>query len=141
MAKQFEEIDNKTTFGLHFMLDAYESNREKLDDMKRVFTFLNTLPDIIGMHKLSTPIVINADETEAGKDPGGITGFVLIAESHISIHTFPKRGFFTMDLYSCNNFEEEVQKVMDYTQEMFGFGKHQLQVVKRGTEYPTKNTQ
>lgn len=135
----FPISDAHTTFGLHLLLDAYESDPIRLDDMKRIFTFLNTLPDVIGMHKLSSPFVINADETATGKDPGGITGFVLIAESHISIHTFPKRRFFTLDLYSCNNFEEQIPAVLSYIQETFSYGKHELQVVKRGTSYPVEN--
>lgn len=137
--QHFPVIDNKTTFGMHLMLDAYEADQTKLEDMKAIFKFLHDLPDMIGMNRLGLPTVINADETENGFDPGGITGFTLIAESHISIHTFPKRGFFTMDLYSCSNFENDVEKILSYTKEMFGFGKHELQIVKRGTKYPMVN--
>ncbi len=128
--------NNKTTFGLHLMLDAYESDPERLNDMKLVFKFLNDLPGIIGMHKLSAPIVINADETASGKDPGGITGFVLIAESHIAIHTFAKKAFFTMDLYSCNDFEDKIEVLLKFVKDTFGYGKHELNIVKRGLEYP-----
>ncbi|MCS7092405.1 MAG: S-adenosylmethionine decarboxylase, partial [Patescibacteria group bacterium] len=77
-------------FGMHLMLDAYGSNPEPLNDMRTVFRFLDELPAKIGMHKLAAPFVVDAKETATGKDPGGVTGFVLIAESHISIHTFPK---------------------------------------------------
>lgn len=137
--QKFPVADNKTTFGMHLMLDAYEADPEKLGDMKLIFKYLHDLPDMIGMKRLGLPTVINADETETGFDPGGITGFTLIAESHISIHTFPKRGFFTMDLYSCSNFEQEVETLMNYTKEMFGYGEHELQVVHRGTKYSTIN--
>ncbi len=37
------------------------------------------------------------------KDPGGISGFVMIAESHFSLHTFPARRFVTLDIYTCQN--------------------------------------
>jgi len=37
------------------------------------------------------------------KDPGGWSGFVIIAESHISIHTFPARRFVSIDVYTCKN--------------------------------------
>lgn len=137
--QKFPVTDNKTTFGMHLMLDAYEADQEKLGDMKRIFKYLHDLPDMIGMRRLGLPTVVNADETESGFDPGGITGFTLIAESHISIHTFPKRGFFTMDLYSCSNFEDEVDTILSYTKEMFGFEQHELQVVLRGKEYPVTN--
>jgi len=32
---------------------------------------------------------------------GGVSGFVLLAESHISIHTWPEHGYAAMDIYTC----------------------------------------
>jgi len=126
-------------FGMHLMLDAYGANPAPLDDMRTVYRFLDSLPGKIGMHKLMNPIVVDALPTDTGKDPGGVTGFVLIAESHISIHTFPRRKFFTLDLYSCNNFDKEVDTVLSFIQEVFGFTKKELRVVKRGLKYPMMN--
>jgi len=123
-------------FGLHLMVDAYDANPEKLADMKLVFSFLNNLPEKIEMKKLTAPQVIDADATATGKDPGGISGVVIIAESHISIHTFPNKGFLTMDLYSCNNFEEFVPTVVEYIKETFEFEYKELQLVTRGGYYP-----
>lgn len=38
----------------------------------------------------------------------GYSSFVMIAESHISLHTFPELGYFSFDCYSCKNFDEIV---------------------------------
>lgn len=35
-------------------------------------------------------------------EPQGVTGTVLLAESHIAIHTWPEAGFVTLDVYVCN---------------------------------------
>jgi S-adenosylmethionine decarboxylase proenzyme len=35
-------------------------------------------------------------------EPQGVTGTVLIAESHLAIHTWPEHGFVTVDVYVCN---------------------------------------
>ena len=35
-------------------------------------------------------------------EPQGVTGTVLLAESHLAIHTWPERGFVTVDVYVCN---------------------------------------
>lgn len=137
--KHFPVSKGKTTFGLHLMLDAYEVDPKLLGDMKRVFRFLNDLPEKIGMKKLTAPMVIDADASATGHDPGGITGTVIIAESHISIHTFANRGFFTMDLYSCTDFEEEISRVLEYTKKMFPYKEHELNIVTRGQKYPIKN--
>lgn len=137
--RQFPHNGEQTTFGLHLMLDAYNVNPTLLADMKRVFRYLNELPDIISMKKLTVPYVVDADATASGKDPGGISGFVMIAESHISIHTFANRGFFTMDCYSCNDFTNEVDALLEYTKKMFPYTEQELQIVKRGLMYPIKN--
>ena len=34
--------------------------------------------------------------------PGGVTGVVLLAESHLAVHTWPERGAATLDVYVCN---------------------------------------
>jgi S-adenosylmethionine decarboxylase proenzyme len=34
--------------------------------------------------------------------PAGVTGTVLLAESHLAIHTWPEHGFVTIDVYVCN---------------------------------------
>lgn len=34
-------------------------------------------------------------------DPGGITGFVVLAESHLAIHTFPEHGALCLNLFCC----------------------------------------
>ena len=35
-------------------------------------------------------------------EPQGVTGTVLLAESHLAIHTWPEHGFVTIDVYVCN---------------------------------------
>ena len=139
--KTFSVKKGKTTLGMHLMLDAYGVPAKYLDDMKRVYKFLNRLPELIGMNKLSSPMVVDADESATGRDPGGISGVVLIKESHISIHTFAKRGFFTFDMYSCSDFTEELSRVLTYTKEMFPYKKKEMNVIKRGTRYPVENAE
>ncbi|MFC4159898.1 adenosylmethionine decarboxylase [Chitinimonas lacunae] len=34
--------------------------------------------------------------------PGGVTGALLLAESHLAVHTWPERGGVTLDIYVCN---------------------------------------
>jgi len=126
---------SQSPFGMHMMLDAYDAPFKQLDDMKIVYKFLYNLPDMIGMSRLTTPMVVNAEESATGKDPGGISGFVMINESHISIHTFAKKGFFTFDLYSCNEFNDQVETILKYIKKNFPYRREELQIVKRGLKY------
>jgi len=34
-------------------------------------------------------------------DPYGVTGFVLLSESHLAVHTWPEYGYVSLDVYSC----------------------------------------
>jgi S-adenosylmethionine decarboxylase len=72
------------------------------------------------------------------KDPGGVSGFVMIAESHISIHTFPLRGFISADVYTCQN-SLDIERICQYFAEAFELQDLEINVVKRGTRYPQHN--
>lgn len=42
--------------------------------------------------------------------PGGATGVVVLAESHLAVHTWPEIGFVTVDLYVCNVVTDNSEK-------------------------------
>lgn len=42
--------------------------------------------------------------------PGGATGVVVLAESHLAVHTWPEIGFVTVDLYVCNVVSDNTEK-------------------------------
>ena len=42
----------------------------------------------------------------------GVTGTVLLAESHLAIHTWPEEGFVTVDVYVCNYLQDNTQKAL-----------------------------
>ena len=53
---------------------------------------------------------------------GGVTGVVVLAESHLSIHTWPEAGYVTLDVYVCNyteNNRPKAQKLFDDLQAAF----------------------
>ena len=94
-------------------MDAYGVDDKTLADEQLVENFLDSCPDDIGMTKIMPPQVY----TYRGREPKdwGVSGFVLIAESHISVHTFPERGYLNVDVFSCKDFdagavEHEVRK-------------------------------
>jgi len=124
---------NRWGFGLHLTLDAYGAPPKKLADVKLVRKALNEIPDLLSMHKIAEPQVIWYDGGEKPEDDG-VTGIVMIAESHISIHTFPKKGFFTADVYSCNKFDP--QKPLQYFKKTFELKELETNVVERGLKFP-----
>lgn len=130
---------NTIKFGSHLIFDAYGCNIQKLDDIEFCRDILNKCTEICGMHQLIDPVVVRATPNTAvgGKDPGGNSGFVIITESHISIHTFSKRGFVTMDVYSCREFDPH--NVIDFLKEAFEAKDCDVFFMDRGLKYPAKN--
>lgn len=118
--------------GLHLMIECFDCDRGLLKDPEKIRAFLSELPSKIGMNKLDEPHIINYKGNDSW-DKGGITGFVLIAESHISIHTFPHNGFFSADVYSCKPFNAE--KVVTYFKEYFDSKRERVQIAKRELEF------
>ena len=93
-------------FGKHLMLDLRECDQVKLDDLELCFSLLHDIPDRIKMKKISAPHVFRY-QAELEEDRG-ITGVTLIAESHISLHTFPVKGHAFADVFSCKPFDLEL---------------------------------
>lgn len=124
-------------FGEHLTIDGYQGNPELLNNKDVVYTCLDELPGLLGMGKLALPVVYFAPGN-GGKDPGGWSGVVVILESHISIHTFPARGFVSADVYTCKN-GMDTEFVIQYFKEKFELKDIETNFIKRGTRYPEHN--
>ena len=123
-------------FGFHLTLDLYGCPLETLNNMEVVYNCLNDLPTKINMHPLIKPIVVNATANVV-KDPGGFSGFTIIQESHISVHTFTKRGFVSIDVYSCKQFNKEEAK--KHFLDIFKPKNVEEHYIDRGLSYPDKD--
>ncbi len=128
---------NRETFGLHLMVDGYGAKEELLRNREALENALHTIPTMMGMHTICEPVIVEVGPMNR-KDPGGLSGFVLIAESHISFHTFPKRGFVTIDVYTCQNDLDTDQLVNEFTN-IFGFTNKDVYIQNRGLNYPSNN--
>ena len=119
-------------FGPHLMLDGYGCAKRKLQDLNLIYRILDQLPDRIGMTKIMPPYVFKYSGVKP--EDWGLSGFVLIAESHISIHTFPEKGFVSVDIFSCKGFDAEFAAT--YFRDVFDMEKVESRLLDRGTEFP-----
>ena len=73
--------------------------------------------------------------TYHGRTPGdwGVSGFVLIAESHISVHTFPDRGYVNIDIFSCQPFDHD--KALAEVKTLFELQDAKTWLLDRGLEW------
>ena len=80
----------------HGLLDLYGCPAELLRDEQRLTQVLQQAAQTAGATILSSHF-----HTFGGE--GGVTGVLLLAESHISIHTWPEHGFAAADVFLCGS--------------------------------------
>src|SRR4051812_20303742 len=124
-------------FGEHLTIDGYGGDKDLLNDKDLIFGFLDELLGKLEMHALSEPYIVLAPDNEI-KDPGGWSAFVVIAESHISIHTFPRREFISADVYTCRN-GLDVELIENCFTEKFQLKDIETNFIIRGKKYPQEN--
>ena len=66
--------------------------------------------------------------------PGGITGYALLAESHISVHTWPERGYVAVDVFMCGG--QRPETALEVMRRAFAPEREQVHTVRRGVEMP-----
>jgi S-adenosylmethionine decarboxylase proenzyme len=66
--------------------------------------------------------------------PHGVSCVLVLAESHLSIHTWPEHGYVAVDLFTC---EERVDgdQILKHFQEVFRAGRMEKQFVRRGSPH------
>ena len=68
--------------------------------------------------------------------PQGVTGTVLLAESHLAVHTWPEAGFVTVDVYVCNlacDNSEKAKRLFSALEAQLKPARTKYQVIHRGT--------
>lgn len=79
----------------HLMLEFYGCNADLLDNEKHI---LQALKNAANKAQMTTIGEISHKFT-----PQGVTAVVLLAESHISMHTYPEYSFAIADIFACND--------------------------------------
>ncbi len=128
---------NTLNFGEHLTIDGYQGSKELLNSKDLVLECLTELPKLLGLNLLADPEAYFAPDNHK-KDPGGWSGFAIVAESHISIHTFPGRRFISLDVYTCKNGLDR-GFIENYFKEKFALQELETNFIIRGTKYPEQN--
>ncbi len=94
----FVERDGQKFAGTHLLIDLWGATN--LDDQALIEKALTEAAEIAG----ATILHIHLKKFT---ENGGISGVLVLAESHISIHTWPERGFAALDVFMCGGCEPE----------------------------------
>lgn len=107
--------------GKHYIVDFYGASH--LTDITLIEKALFDASHIAG----ATLLHIHLHKFSGG---GGVTGVALLAESHISVHTWPERGYAAFDVFMCGNSKPE--KAVDLLKEVFQPSRIETQEILRG---------
>ena len=88
-------IGDTDLVGKHCILELYDCDQARLDDE----AFLRTT--ITNAAKRAGATLLNLITHRF--EPQGVTGLALLAESHISIHTWPETGYAAVDVFTCGD--------------------------------------
>lgn len=119
-------------FGPHLIMEASGCSYEKLSDLNLITDLLNNLPEKMNMTKVM-PAYTFPFKGEVPED-WGLSGIVIIAESHLAIHTFPDKGFLTVDIFSCKDFD--VKMAVTEIVNAYQPKTWDEQLLMRGREFP-----
>jgi len=107
--------------GVHLIAEFW--NGRIIEDKKEIKKIL-----ISAVEKANcTPLNIVIHKFE----PQGITGVVLLAESHLTLHSWPEYNYVAIDIFTCGD-RAVPDKALDYLKEIFAPEKVEIQKVERG---------
>lgn len=109
--------------GKHFVLDFYGCDYHEINSAKHLREVMLAAAEEARMEVLNTHI----HEFK----PQGITGFLLLSTSHISVHTWPEYGHAAFDVFSCSD-EAQTRLAVDYIIKSLQHTTRKIQSVDRG---------
>lgn len=120
--------DGETFAGSHIIIDLYDA--EGLNDQARIETAMLECIKQAG----ATLLHIHLHPFE----PTGVSGVAILAESHISVHTWPENGYAAFDVFMCGDAQPE--KCIDILGKAFDAGRVEVKQLKRGTQVLSSTT-
>ena len=105
----------KHSAGIHIIIDGFVKdpsvfNSDSLTSAFKDLAESLKMKIIMGPDFLEVPLDPSKLQSDVFQDEGGITGMCVISTSHMSIHCWPIRKCFSMDVFSCKDFDSEKAK-------------------------------
>jgi S-adenosylmethionine decarboxylase len=109
--------------GRHLLVELHDCDREALND-------LDFIRDVMVKSAVDCGAVVLGSSFHRFT-PQGVSGVVVIAESHISIHTWPEYGYAAVDVFTCGT-TVQPDKAAEVLIDSFKSQNHSIQEIKRG---------
>ena len=110
--------------GREWVVDAHGCDPTRLRSRRALSAVFARLVREVGLRALGRP------RWRVFPGEGGVTGLLLLTESHLACHTFPERGFAAFNLYTCRPRPDWPWK--ERLAEALGAGRVRVRVLDRG---------
>ena len=121
----FQERDGQRFAGTHLIVDLWDATR--LDDLEHIDRTLRACVEASGAMLLHLHL-------HHFTPNGGVSGVAVLAESHISIHTWPERDFAALDVFMCG--AADPQAAVPVLRRAFEAGRVEVEELLRGRVTP-----
>ncbi|PPR15124.1 MAG: S-adenosylmethionine decarboxylase proenzyme [Alphaproteobacteria bacterium MarineAlpha9_Bin7] len=118
---RFVTVDTKTFAGIHLLIDLWDAHG--LDDEKLIERAIRDSVKVAGASLLHIHL-------HRFTPSGGISGIANLAESHISLHTWPERGYAAIDLFMCGDTHPEL--AIPVLKRAFNASRAEVSALRRG---------
>jgi len=109
--------------GRHLLVELQDCDKEALNDLGFLREAMLAAATDCGAEVLG--------DSFHNFSPQGVSGVVIIAESHLSIHTWPEYGYAAVDIFTCGT-TVEPEKAAEVMIEKLGSKNHSLTEIQRG---------
>ena len=118
--------------GITCLLELYDCPPDILDDQKRIDDALREAVE----HANATLL----KQVSKQFSPQGVTALGILAESHISIHTWPEHGYAAIDIFTCGH-RAMPERACEFLVGALSSGHHTIQRIERGTGLDAATTE
>lgn len=110
------------TVAEHLLVEYHGCDRELLNDESRIRELMCRAAEAAGARVVA--------EVFHRYRPQGVTGVLLIEESHFSVHTWPEYGYAALDFYTCGECHPERADV--FLRKALGVERAEVMLIRRG---------
>ena len=121
--KSSTEATSSSPLGMHYLAECHQCDPELIYDAD----FVESLLISTAKHCGATIVDTKFHHFE----PYGVSGVVIIEESHFHVHTWPEHRYAAIDLFTCD-LSLNFKKAVDFLQEKIGCAPIKYQTLKRG---------
>jgi S-adenosylmethionine decarboxylase len=111
--------------GRHLLLELFSCDEKVLDDLDAIEKFMKEAARVSGATIVES--VFHRFQ------PHGISGVVVVAESHLAIHTWPEHGYAAVDFFTCGA-DIDYWRAHDYLKRTFAAEDSEVKEIERGGE-------